>query len=121
MAIILNSSCALSSQEKPVITTLEVHVAKQFVDGVYTSCKDVLMPSANEKAMSMMCGAWGEYNCTAQRWFDFMGSIKNGLAPFQIDYVYVEGSNSTFTTLNKTIIPCNEAVSVSWMFLKEIC
>lgn len=97
--------------QKPVITDLEVHVTKKFVDGVFSSCKDVAMPSTNEKAMSLMCGHWGQYYCTGQRWFEYMGSVSNGYAPFQIDYVYQESSNSTFKPFTKNIIPCNSAVS----------
>ncbi|XP_042228595.1 NPC intracellular cholesterol transporter 1-like [Homarus americanus] len=97
--------------KKPVITTLAVHVTEEFVDGVYTSCKDVAMPSANEKAMSIMCGKWGTYYCTGERWFNFMGSVANSFAPFQIDYIYKESTNTTFKPFNETITPCSAAIS----------
>ncbi|XP_071519627.1 NPC intracellular cholesterol transporter 1-like [Panulirus ornatus] len=96
---------------KLIISTLEVHLTEDFVNGVYTSCKDVAMPSANEKAMSVMCGGWGAHYCTGHRWFDFMGSSKNGYAPFQINYIYDESTNTTYKPFNKTVIPCSRAVS----------
>ncbi|KAK3872829.1 hypothetical protein Pcinc_022085 [Petrolisthes cinctipes] len=96
---------------KSVISILEVHITKQFVSGVYESCRDVLMPSANEPAISAMCGQWGTYYCNGTRWFDFMGSMSNGFAPFEIDYVYTEGQNSSFIPFNRTVIPCNQPAS----------
>ncbi|XP_045596555.1 NPC intracellular cholesterol transporter 1 isoform X1 [Procambarus clarkii] len=105
-----NTSHALFTN-KTIITDLEVHVTPEFIDGVYSSCKDVAMPSTNEKALSIMCGIWGEYYCTGQRWFEYMGSVSNGYAPFQIDYVYEESSNTTFKPFNQTIIPCNMGAS----------
>lgn len=99
--------------DKTVISSLDVHITNDFINGVYSSCKDVAMPSTNEKAMSLMCGAWGSYYCTGQRWYDFMGSTSNGYSPFQIDFIYKEESGSEFKPFNKTIIPCNQGVTVS--------
>ncbi|ROT61660.1 niemann-pick C1 [Penaeus vannamei] len=96
---------------KTVISSLDVHITNDFINGVYSSCKDVAMPSTNEKAMSLMCGAWGSYYCTGQRWYDFMGSTSNGYSPFQIDFIYKEESGSEFKPFNKTIIPCNQGVT----------
>ncbi|XP_066944874.1 NPC intracellular cholesterol transporter 1-like isoform X2 [Macrobrachium rosenbergii] len=94
---------------KPVITDLEVHVADTFVDSVYRSCKDVAMPSTNEKALSIMCGPWGAYYCSGQRWFTFMGDIGNQYTPFQIDYVYDTKAEGAVVPFNGTVIPCSQA------------
>ncbi|KAK7086016.1 NPC intracellular cholesterol transporter 1, partial [Halocaridina rubra] len=94
---------------KTVITKLDVHVEEYFVESVYKSCKDVMMPSANEKALSIMCGAWGAYYCTGQRWFNFMGSTDNGYTPFEIDYKFDTKPNGTIIPFNQTTVPCSQA------------
>ncbi|CAL4069350.1 unnamed protein product, partial [Meganyctiphanes norvegica] len=99
-----------SDTKKTVITSVKVHVANKFVEGVYRSCQDVSMPSTGDAAISLMCGAWGAQYCTGQRWFNYMGSTSNGFSPFQINYAYEDVSNGTTKPLNKTIIPCSEPV-----------
>ncbi|XP_068212553.1 NPC intracellular cholesterol transporter 1-like [Palaemon carinicauda] len=95
--------------KKPVITDLEVHVTNTFVDSVYSSCKDVAMPSTNEKALSVMCGLWGAYYCSGQRWFTYMGDISNQYTPFQIDYIYDAKAEGAIVPFNGTVIPCSQA------------
>lgn len=104
------------SNNKTVITQLNFTMSESFAEGVYDSCKDVSMPSTNEKAMSVMCGPWGSYYCNADRWFNYMGSTKNGYAPFQIDYLFVNVSNEDAASdakqpFTEEFIPCDQSSS----------
>ncbi|XP_018008621.1 NPC intracellular cholesterol transporter 1 isoform X3 [Hyalella azteca] len=94
---------------KTVITELDFSMSESFADGVFDSCKDVSMPSTNEKVMSIMCGPWGSYYCTPQRWFEFMGSTSNGVAPFTIKYNFVNGTQDN--SFSRPIVPCDQKPS----------
>jgi Niemann-Pick C1 protein len=58
---------------------------------VYDSCKDVVNPSTSGSVMDLMCGPWGSTLCSPRRWFEYLGSISNGYAPFQINYFFYNG------------------------------
>ncbi|KAK7086012.1 hypothetical protein SK128_027402 [Halocaridina rubra] len=67
-----------------------------------------------------MCGPWGEYYCTGERWFTFMGSTDNGYTPFQIDYIFDANNTATFTPFNYTVIPCDQASNVSYREIHDM-
>ena len=71
------------------------------------------MASANIPAMSMLCGPWGSKNCSAHRWFNYLGSTNNGYAPFDIHYQYITPKNVTkFKPMSYKTLACNEATQV---------
>ena len=53
---------------------IEYSVDADFNQKMYDSCKDVTLRSAFTPAIGVMCGSYGAEFCTAQRWFEFLGS-----------------------------------------------
>ena len=98
------------------IPFLDFFVTPNFAEAMYNSCKDVQMPSANDKAISVFCGTKAEY-CTPQKWLAYMGDKGNGRAPFPINYTFTEvpivWHNVTQTPLNISNTRCNETYSNS--------
>ena len=93
----------------PAITFL---MTDSYATKFYNSCKDVQMPSANDKAISMFCGTKAE-DCTPLKWLSYMGNTGNGRAPFMIYYRFqdtewVAPDNLTLIPLNATNTRCNE-------------
>lgn len=100
----INKTIKEPDTNKTIITTLDAHLTLRFTDAVYDSCKDVLMPASNSKAMSLMCGQWGSLYCSGPRLFHFMGT--SPLAPFEVNYIFEEESGSTFHPLDLKVIGC---------------
>ena len=85
------------------------------MEGTYKSCKQVSVPSTGQLAMDIMCGDWGGSRCTPKRWFDYMGSAEgNPFVPFQINYRNTTGDFDEFVPANPPIIPCSDALNVSF-------
>ena len=96
-------------QQKNMVKSVTYFISEEYNDATYKSCKNVQFSSASGTVMSLMCGSWGN-KCTAKRWFDFMGSISNGQAPFQISYEYGSGEKSPdgeFYYHNPSTTPCH--------------
>ncbi|KAH3710433.1 hypothetical protein DPMN_069915 [Dreissena polymorpha] len=88
-------------------------ITPKFASDVYTSCKDVQMPSSNDKAMSILCGRPAK-DCNPSLWLAFMGTTGNGQAPFPINYIITDSyatPNQTYQPLNMSNVPCNESLS----------
>ncbi|ODM87820.1 Niemann-Pick C1 protein [Orchesella cincta] len=95
-----------------VVAEIHAYVTDYYVTETYESCKSVIMSSTNQLAMDMLCGPWGSFHCTPQRWFDYMGSTSNGYSPFDIIYNY---SYSNYTGPFSPFSPekafkCNERI-----------
>ncbi|XP_066939324.1 NPC intracellular cholesterol transporter 1-like [Macrobrachium rosenbergii] len=105
----LGSTTTAQDTNKTVITAVTVHAMTSFVDAVFDSCKDVAMPSTNAKVISLLCGPWGEYYCTGERWLAYMGSTSNGFAPFSIDFVFDTKGNATVEPLTVNTTTCDRA------------
>lgn len=101
-----------STENKTVITEVDFAISETFADGVYSSCKDVSMPSTNDKAMSIMCGPWGTFYCSPHRWFTYMGSPSNGFAPFLISYNMINDTKED-RQFKKDIVTCDQKPTVS--------
>merc|ERR1711942_53675 len=82
-----------------------------FVTDVYESCKNVQFPVVSDTIMFMLCGVWGSKECNPFRWFDFLGSVDNGLEPFQVSYDYSNDvvSEDGHHYHNPEVVPCNMA------------
>ena len=81
-----------------------------FVTDTYESCENVQFTGTSDTIMFMLCGPWGSTYCNPFRWFDFLGSVDNGYAPFQVTYDY---SNDQYSSdgheyHNPEVIPCND-------------
>ena len=59
--------------------------------------------------MDLLCGPWGGALCSPQRLLDYLGSISNGYAPFQINYFLHKSQNyQSLIPHNPEVIPCNQ-------------
>ncbi|XP_013397957.1 Niemann-Pick C1 protein isoform X2 [Lingula anatina] len=87
-----------------LVNQVTYFIDEGFADRMFNSCKDVVMPSNNEKAMSVLCG---NANCNAKKWLNFMGNPIN--SPFQIHYI-MSGLPPGYETFNISTTPCYEAV-----------
>ena len=115
----------LEFNEIPMLTSMDFYVKPEFTEGIYDSCKNVYLPSGDMKAIENMCGSLGSL-CNAERWFEFMGKqsppVGNGLAPFTINYKYLNESividqiiNNerilrNITPFTDTTSPCEQSV-----------
>ena len=99
-------------QEKDMVREVTYFVSEEFNEATYQSCKNVQFPAQSDTVMGLLCGNWGSKKCTAKRWFDYMGSIKNGFSPFQISYEYGSSqlSADNFTHHSPVTTPCHESV-----------
>ena len=99
-----------------MVLSMDFYVKREFTEGIYDSCKDVYLPSADTKAVETMCGSLGP-NCNAERWFKFMGTNTQdgGLAPFSIIYKYLDNSTEihgrNITPITDVTYPCETSVS----------
>ena len=59
--------------------------------------------------MDLLCGPWGGALCSPQRLLDYLGSISNGYAPFQINYLlYKEPKLGRIKPHDPPVVPCNQ-------------
>ena len=105
-----NGDVDYTGQMVTMVKDITFFAHTDFVTDVYESCKDVQFPAVSDTIMYMLCGAWGSEYCNPFRWFDFMGSVDNGYAPFQINYDYSNDltSNDGHHYHNPEVIPCND-------------
>ena len=84
--VVTGTQPAAPDTNKTAINKLDYAVSTDFAYGMYNSCKDVQMPSNNQKAIGVMCGG-DAASCTPKSWLDYMGSTaKNPATPFDINY-----------------------------------
>jgi Niemann-Pick C1 protein len=86
-------------------------MSNTFANDMFDSCKDVQMPSANDKAISLFCGRKAA-DCNPVLWLSYMGNTGNGRAPFPILYHFSDSpwigpDNQTYLPLNVTNLRCN--------------
>ena len=99
-----------------MVLAMDFYVKPEFLEGIYDSCNEVYNPAADMKAVEFMCGSLGSA-CNSERWFRFMGKSVSGggLAPFDINYKYLENSTEingrNMTPLNDIIYRCEQSVS----------
>ena len=59
--------------------------------------------------MDLLCGPWGGALCSPQRLLDYLGSISNGYAPFQINYFLHKSQNyQALIPHSPEVVPCNQ-------------
>ena len=107
---------SLQNESKGVaVKEVDYLVTTDFSHGMFNSCKNVQMPSANEKALDILCGKKAD-KCTPANWLSYMGSTSNGQAPFQINIKIHDGDwyppagnwpNISYTPMNESATPCN--------------
>ncbi|XP_046362428.2 NPC intracellular cholesterol transporter 1-like [Haliotis rufescens] len=103
----------ISTAKKTVaVKSVDCLVSPSFANGMFNSCKNVQMPSANERALGILCGHSAD-QCTPQNWLDYMGGTANGQTPFQINF-HLGNSSKVFPKLeplSAKIIPCSQALT----------
>ncbi|XP_029633427.1 NPC intracellular cholesterol transporter 1 [Octopus sinensis] len=100
---------------KLAVGSIEYAVDPVFANGLFDSCKNVLMPSANMKAITLMCGSYGKH-CTAEKWLKYMGDIGNMHTPIGIHFNVTSTPwnvtpQKSLVPMNYSIIPCSSPVS----------
>ena len=98
----------------PAVTVL---LAREFTEGLFNSCKDVSLPAANDKAISVLCGTAAKY-CTASKLFSYLGNTGNGKTTIPFKYVIQDHNmtmpdNITLSPLVGKNRPCNATSSSS--------
>ncbi len=105
----------VSYKNKMAITKIDYAVSHDYAYGMYNSCKDVQMPSNNQKAIGALCGKESK-DCTPENWLKFMGDKSlNPFTPFTINFnvsksSYMDG-NVTLKPMNETIDSCKRKCS----------
>ena len=124
-----------------MVLEIEYSVDSQYNQDMFDSCKDVTNRAAFTPAIGLMCGAYGAELCTAQRWFEFLGSSTKvkpkifsskllfdsrtkfllnffqGLAPFDINYKFYNDSagekpsDPAIVPYKTDITPCSQGVN----------
>ena len=82
----------INPDASPLVSAVAYRMGRDFVQGVYDSCKDVVNPSTSSSVFGLLCGPWGDL-CTPQRLLDFLGDVKNGRTPFAIDFQLKEDAD----------------------------
>jgi len=111
-----SGSCSGNATTPGSIPAVTYFVTDHYAQSLFDSCKDVQMPSANDKAISLFCGVKAD-QCTPRKWLDYMGNTGNGRAPFPIGYNFTSNSfvsnNETYHPLDLDNRRCNETYSNS--------
>lgn len=104
---------ALQITEKPVdiVESIDFYISEDYINGVFDSCKKVIMPSTGRLAINFACGVQqGGEVCTPKKWYHYMGDAEyNTFVPFPIRYKYDEPDRA----FHAETLPCGEAFPVS--------
>ncbi|XP_055525163.1 NPC intracellular cholesterol transporter 1 homolog 1b [Wyeomyia smithii] len=93
------------------VERVEYRIDRAHIQGVYDSCKGVVVPSSGKYGMDMACGGWESTRCTAERWYEYMGDSRiNEFVPFLIEYQFPDDPEVRY---NREVLHCNEAYNDS--------
>lgn len=67
---------------------IDMYVDKEYVNGVYDSCKEVVFPSSGGLAITFSCGTT---LCSPEKWYKYMYNPANGVTPFLVNLIYENG------------------------------
>lgn len=99
----------LTPTNETYINAMNVYIDREYIDGTYESCHQVVMPSSGGPALGSMCTPFGAEDCTPERWFAYMGNEKDSdFVPFQINYVITSESIGDFYPLTIETKSCSE-------------
>ncbi|XP_076381020.1 NPC intracellular cholesterol transporter 1 homolog 1b isoform X2 [Megalopta genalis] len=85
------------------VSEIEVHVAEEYMNGTYNSCKDIVHPASGNLAMQLACGSNGASGCTAKKWYEYQGDPDaNTFIAFRVHFI----PNNTFW--NNSTKPCSD-------------
>uniref|UniRef100_H2Z2C5 SSD domain-containing protein n=1 Tax=Ciona savignyi TaxID=51511 RepID=H2Z2C5_CIOSA len=69
------------------VTDEDIYISETYATEIHTSCKDVVFPQTNGKAIGLVCNGFSGEDCTPQRFLDYLGSVNNGIAPLNMNSV----------------------------------
>ncbi|KAK0092687.1 hypothetical protein PV326_000847, partial [Microctonus aethiopoides] len=123
----MNVTETKQNENSTYVNGVEVFFSKQYLQGTFNSCRGVIVPSIGQFALNLMCSGLDASECSAQKWFDFLGNAKNiQFVPFQITYIEGDDKVGPFTPANPEITPCNkglnsQTIACSCSDCKESC
>lgn len=89
------------------VESVDFRIDQKHIEGVYDSCKGIVLPSSGKYVMDIACGNWESTRCTAERWFTYLGdAVDNVYVPFTIEYHLEENPEKRY---NQDVLPCSEA------------
>ncbi|XP_061187964.1 NPC intracellular cholesterol transporter 1-like [Saccostrea echinata] len=96
------------------VRSLDYIISRDFLYRMFNSCKNVELPSSNDKALSIICGRSAN-ECTPENLLDYLGSTSNGRTPFEISFIktnkIVTIGGIDYHPMNQSTIPCSESCS----------
>ncbi|GAV02187.1 hypothetical protein RvY_12783 [Ramazzottius varieornatus] len=106
---------AVSDDNVTYVKALGVFLDTKYATEAYNSCKSVLNPSTNGPVMDLMCSPFGSKNCSADKWFTFLGNPTNPGTPFAVNFTLSTGGASNgsaeiFAPLTVSTTPCYKAI-----------
>ena len=91
------------------IREMDYYISEAYVSGTFDSCENVRFGPSSDLALPFLCNF--NQDCTAHILFNNLGSISNGQAPFQINYLYqTEDEVNGFIPMNASTVKCSEPV-----------
>ncbi|KAL3222154.1 hypothetical protein MRX96_028891 [Rhipicephalus microplus] len=77
---------------KPSATVIVYAVETNYAERVYEACKGVRTYALGRKLLSFMCGNYKASQCSAKRFFEYVGAVhsEGGHSPFKIQYVLTD-------------------------------
>ncbi|XP_065576909.1 NPC intracellular cholesterol transporter 1-like [Artemia franciscana] len=110
----VNSTTQSNTSGETLIDKLDYYVHDDYAVGMYDSCKDVVFPMSNSKAIYLMCMPWASL-CDPYRLLQSLGLTElSPFVPFDIIYRVLKTNDSKplgIEEFNPTLIPCNEPIS----------
>lgn len=97
----------VTSNDSRSVRSLDYVISRDFTYGMFNSCRNVKLPSAGDKALSVVCGRSAKY-CTPESLLNYLGSTSNGNTPFDISFTI---SNKNVTIGKEVYHPMNETTS----------
>ena len=91
------------------VKSIDYFVTEDYVNAVYQSCIDVVLPSSGNKVITgVLCQKSDEGVCTPKRFFQTVG--KNDVSPIQINFKYgINSGNGVPVYSNISVAKCSEA------------
>lgn len=88
------------------VNMVDYRIHGEFMDGMFDSCADVLMPQTGLPAVNMMCG--NAPVCNADAWLTFTGdTAANPISPLQVNFLRW---NTTEDSMSLVAPACNETL-----------
>ena len=100
------------NSSRRAIGGVDVFFTNYYTDTFFNSCKNVQNSQEDSKAIDLMCGSY--VPCSGQKWLTFMGSSDGGAAPFELHFVFTNGTTGpdvpdTMSARDATLLNCSNS------------